>query len=76
MVFWLLAYTFSHITSIYINVSGARKVFVSLKERKRERERERENVIYDLRAVENDYSEYYTVFNILVPRDKILHTYE
>ena len=74
MVFWLLAYTFSHITSIYINVSGASKVFVSRKER--ERERERENVIYNLRAVENDYSEYYTVFNILVPRDKILHTYE
>ena len=67
-------YIFTH----YINLYKCKwcKESVCESEREEERERERENVIYDLRAVENDYSEYYTVFNILVPRDKILHTYE
>ena len=40
-----------------MNVSGASGVFVSVKERERVREREKVNVIYNLRAVENDYSE-------------------
>ena len=55
VVFWLLAFAFSHITSIYINVNGVSKL---QRERERERKREKEKTLYNLRAVENYYNEY------------------
>ena len=53
VVFWLLAFAFYHITSIYINVNGVSKL-----PRERERKREKEKTLYNLRAVENYYNEY------------------
>ena len=70
VVFWLLAFAFYHITSIYINVNGVSKL-----PREREREREKKKRPYTICELLKTII-MNTVSNILVPRDKIYHTYE